>query len=271
MTTPTPTADDLLHAYHAAHPGATTRTFGRWVVDGGPQSSYDLLADFVAREAAGEVALDVACGDGYLLERLLAHPTPPAAVIGVDASEAELKAARRRRSLKRGCALHLGRAQDLPIPDAEVQAAACHMALMLMLPVEPVIDSLARVLTPDGAFGAIVSASSDSPAFIRFVDHLRAIRSVAPPPLGDERVFSAEGLRALFAPHFSRVEVTAHSLSRTAPPADLWPDLAGMYDVFLLPAEEQAALHAAFLADFEDPAAPITVGTQVHFVRAWRG
>jgi SAM-dependent methyltransferase len=265
------TADELLHAYHDAHPGATTRAFARWRLDETARSSYDVLADFVAGASAGEVALDVACGDGFLMERLLAHPTPPAAVIGVDASAAELKVARRRRSLKRGTALHLGRAQDLPIPTGEVQAAACHMALMLMLPIEPVIDSIARILTEDGAFGAIVSAGSRDPVYARFVTHLRAVRSVPMPPLGDDRVFSDAGLRALLAAHFPRVEVSRHTLSRTAPPADLWPDLAGMYDVFLLDEDARAALRTAFLADFADPAEPVTAGFQVHFVRACGG
>lgn len=269
----TMTAEMLLHAYHDAHPGATTQTFAAWQVvgDAAHRSSYELLADWVSREARGEVALDVACGDGYLLERLLAQPHPPAAVIGVDASEAELKVARRRRSLKRGVALHHGRAQDLLLPTGEVQAVACHMALMLMDPLEPVLESIARVLTDDGALGAIVAAGTHDPVSQGFLAHLRALRSAPPPTLGDPRAFSAEGLRELLSPHFAHIEISAHTLARTASPEQIWQDLSARYDVFLLDPEAREALHTAFLADLADPTAPITVTLQIHFVQAWRG
>src|SRR3954464_9616069 len=92
----------FLRAFHATHPGITSRAMER-------AGSYDRLA---ARAGDGRV-LDLACGDGPLLARL-----PPGSV-GLDVSAEELAAARTRCPAS---PLVQGRAQALPFADASFDA-----------------------------------------------------------------------------------------------------------------------------------------------------
>jgi SAM-dependent methyltransferase len=69
-----------VRAFHAAHAGAMSRAFAR-------AGSYDRLAALVPPRAR---VLDLACGDGSLLDRL-----GPRA-IGIDVSRDELALARGR-------------------------------------------------------------------------------------------------------------------------------------------------------------------------------
>ena len=78
------TPDELLLAFHAAHPGITARAFARGTIEDG-RSSYQLLAD--APHAADRV-LDLGCGDGTLLRHL--WQTRQAPGYGVEIDDAQV-------------------------------------------------------------------------------------------------------------------------------------------------------------------------------------
>ncbi len=178
----------FLRAFHAKRAGAMSRAFVR----GG---TYDRLAAAVAGEAgpcgvvpANVRMLDLACGDGALLERL-----GPRAV-GIDVSLDELALAQGR--------VAQARAQELPLADASIDVCTCHLAFMLFAEPERVVAELARVLVPGGEFVAVLGggpvAGGESDAFHRFLSILdRAPR--AAPRLGDARTRSEAGWRELFA------------------------------------------------------------------------
>ena len=105
-------AADALSLFHARFAGASEQVFGLGTLPDG-RSSYQALADTVP-EGARRV-LDLACGDGALLERL----APPERV-GLDRSPEELAAARAR--LGPELPLHQGMAQQLPFEDASFDA-----------------------------------------------------------------------------------------------------------------------------------------------------
>lgn len=262
------TADEFLESFHAAHPGATDVAFRRGRIDGGALSSYDLLAREVAEHTGGEIAMDLACGDGALTERILSQPLPPAVVIGIDPSAAELKKAQRR--VRRRAVFHRCRAQELPTPSQEVAAVGCHMALMLLDPVEPVLAHIARVLIPGGMFGAIVpSGQPASPVLEAYHRQLDGVQ-IDRPKLGDRRVYQEEGLRELLTPHFERVELSEHVLSYRAPIAEIWAEnLSKSYDIFALPPAERVTIRDALLAEFGDD--EVEYGTGLRLIRAWVG
>jgi len=118
-------------------------------------------------------------------------------------SPSELAAAHAR--LVDGAAtLRLGRAQDLPFEDASIDVVLCHMAIMLMSPIEPVLAEIARVLKPGGRFAAVIGmwgAPEDADAAC-----LQALRAALSEEhvassmkgLGDLRFRSEEGLKGLF-------------------------------------------------------------------------
>ncbi len=119
--------ESFLRAFHDAQPGITSRALAR-------AGSYERLA---AQVPPGRV-LDLACGDGALLELL-----GPRA-IGIDLSRGELAQARERpRDLDRARARDTwtctstpydviqARAQALPFRDHAFDAATCHLAFLL--------------------------------------------------------------------------------------------------------------------------------------------
>jgi SAM-dependent methyltransferase len=165
--------------------------------------------------------LDLACGDGALLERLELLGRE---AIGIDISHAELRRGRGRAG--RG-ALDVvqARAQRLPFRDQTLDAVTCHLAFMLFDDIELVVAELARVMKPGAPFIALLgggpTADGDD-AFHRFVQLLS--RSKAGGPIsnvhgfGDRRASTEAGWRELFA-------------GWSEPTFERWPlDLGGSFD-----------------------------------------
>jgi ubiquinone/menaquinone biosynthesis C-methylase UbiE len=152
-----------LREVHERLPGMTSAFSSRHATAQG-QTSYEVLA-----ESAGVAArvldrpvdvLDLACGDGYLIELCLRQLGGGITITGVDMSEGELDAARQRLA-GQNARLCIGLAQSLPLAAASVDVALCHLAFMLMVPLEPVVQELARVLRPGGIFSAVVGSTSN--------------------------------------------------------------------------------------------------------------
>ena len=185
----------MLRRFHAEHPGATSEV----CATPGGDSSYGRLVDLVPRDGAARTVLDLACGDGALLELIRRRGDENMTLVGVDMSPDELRLARQR--LGTGVELRLERAQELSLSGASVDCVVCHLALMLMDPVEEAIAQVARVLKPGGTFGAVVNgAPVPGDAWHAFSSAARQLmsRETGLPSMGDRRVLSAEGLRELF-------------------------------------------------------------------------
>lgn len=206
----------FLRAFHARRPGVTARALARG-------DSYDRLAALVP--AAARV-LDLACGDGALLERLGER------AVGIDVALEELALARHR--------VAQARAQELPLPGAAFDACTCHLAFMLFDEPERVVAELARVLAPGGAFLAVLGGGpvdgGEPDAFHRFLAILGR-RPRAVPRLGDARTRTEAGWRALFAGwHVAPFERWAINLGGRFD--DVWTFLDASYE--LAPADAAA-------------------------------
>jgi SAM-dependent methyltransferase/nitroimidazol reductase NimA-like FMN-containing flavoprotein (pyridoxamine 5'-phosphate oxidase superfamily) len=246
---------EFLREWHARYPGATSATFGcgRIVDDG--RSSYALLADDVAALPGMKVAVDLACGDGYLLA-MLADRFPSARLIGVDMTPEELELARSRR-LAENVNLVAARADALPFDRASVDAAVCHMALMLFDDAHSVIGELARVIRPDGMFAAVLGPAPGSSALVArygaLLHEAEAAEKLPPLRVGDAATYTEESLRALFSNDvWSDVRVDDTQLSFERPDEQM-AVLSGMYNVARLSdsgrAELQRQLRAEVLND----------------------
>lgn len=156
------------------------------------RSSYEVLANAMLH--GGEPVLDLACGDGHLLELL----GPKVSCLGSDWNTAELHAASER--LGRGARLVRADATELPISTASLGAVGCHYALMLLQPLERVLSELVRVLRPSGSFAAVLPASppDDTPdpvsAFRAAWREVSANYPVVIPPVQDDRALEPESL-----------------------------------------------------------------------------
>jgi ubiquinone/menaquinone biosynthesis C-methylase UbiE len=170
-----------LREVHGRLPGMTSRLCSTHATPQG-ETSYQLLADravAAARALDRPVdVLDLACGDGYLIQICLRQLGRDVTITGVDMSEGELDAARQRLAGQNAC-LYVGLAQSLPLATASVDVALCHLAFMLMVPVAPVVQELARVLRPGGIFSAVVgSTSSPASALASGAEELDAPRAL---------------------------------------------------------------------------------------------
>jgi SAM-dependent methyltransferase len=225
---------EFLCEWHSRYAGTTSATFWYGCIAGDGRSSYALLVDDVAAAPRAESIVDLACGDGYLVE-LLAHRFPLAQISGVDMTVEELAFAR-GRGLPENVSLSAGRAEALPFADATVDAVVCHMALMLFDDARSVVKELARVIRPGGIFAAVLGpAPGSSDLVARYGSLLReaeAAERLPPLQVGDEATHAQDSLRALFADDlWSDVCVDEIALRFDGSDDQIKATLLGMYNV----------------------------------------
>lgn len=280
--TPRSDGEAFLQAFHARHPGCTSQSMAQAVTVGG-HSSYDLLARVVPEHVEGFTVLDLACGDGFLLDKLLGRHQPGMRLIGVDMSSDELSAATERLG-DAPVTLLRARAQTLPVPDASVDFVLCHMALMLFDAVEDAIAEVRRVLEPGGTFSAIVGAASgdgmrppSSAAFVTLLeDALNGEGLSLRSRLGDPRVRKDEGIRALFnesSGFASDVEITDHLLVLDISVAEALKYFMLTYDPALLSPNALANFERRLRSSLEglaDPRGLVACPTAVRQIVATR-
>ena len=201
-----------LQDWHDRHPGATSAMLTSMTDDNG-RNTYEVLAEALFH--GGEPVLDLACGDGYLLELLRTDRD----CLGTDRNIAELRAASHR--LGRGAPLIRADAASLPIATASLGAVGCHYALMLLQPLEAVLTELARVLRRDGLLACVLPASppEEDPGPISVFraawQEVTATFPVDIPPIQDDRAVDPEDLAVVLAnAGFTSVSVQAISVTK---------------------------------------------------------
>jgi SAM-dependent methyltransferase len=261
-----------LFEVHGRLPGMTSALCSRHATQRG-QTSYQLLADtaVVAAQALGRRidVLDLACGDGYLIELCLRQLGGGVTITGVDLSEGEIEAARQRLA-GQNARLCIGLAQSLPLAVDSVDVALCHAAFMLMVPVEPVVLELARVLRSGGIFSAVVGSTSAAARVSGSQElapqrafwgqlgvALRQFWQEEYPQLqtegrtGDPRAMTEDGWKKLFrgeAGFTEDVEVEEFEILITESAEGIWNFFKDTYLVELLDAEHQARLRSRLMA-----------------------
>lgn len=248
------TPDEFLRAYHARYPGATAAAFARGAITDG-RSSYDLLADGVR---PGERVLDLGCGDGYLLERMIQRGHPAELLCGIDMSTDELGAARCRPPLA-GVQLLCERADELSLASGSIDRVVSHLAFMLMTDIDQVVAEIARVLRPGGRLCTVVGGGpGEGDAFELYLELFRdayAKVETRAPRLGNPRTRDAIGLSELmgpatgFAPH---IEESAHALCLDGTAEAVWESIGTTYEILAFDEAAVADLQARFLAAAEN-------------------
>ncbi len=249
-----PTDEDwnrYLMEVHRQAPSMTPAIFAPYKTSEG-LNSYEILAaalEGLTQRAAA--VLDLACGDGYLIPLLLKTLGPSATVTGVDMSDGELQVARAKFAHNPQVKLHQARAQELPLPNSSVDAIVSHMAFMLMLPVEPVVAEIHRVLKSGGSFSAVISNRRGNVGFFDealtlaapYVERCYPGRKEA--RTGDVRVQNEAGLKELFSPKTGfdgSLDLFDFSLLIKTGPQGVWSIVSDMYIISTLPLEEKAQL-----------------------------
>ena len=233
---------------HKLAPSMTPAAFAPYQTSDG-QTSYELLSKSIEglRNTASTV-LDMACGDGHLFPYLLRTLGVTGTVVGVDMSEGELGVARTTFQKDERVKLHRASAQSLPLANNSVDAIVCHMAFMLMLPLDPVMAEISRVLKEGGIFSAVIGNARGKGGLFgdiqKLTSHfignlypkLQEVRS------GDPRVQSEAGLQELFSLNggFQQpTEIKDFALLIKTGPQGVWDLMKDMYFVSMLPKSEK--------------------------------
>ena len=249
--------DHLVEAHHRA-PSMTPQAFAAYKNAEG-LNSYEVLASAVDSNA--HTVIDLACGDGALVPSMLPRLSPAARVIGIDMSETELAEAKRTVNDAR-VAFMLAKAQNMPVPAQCADVVLCHMAFMLMLPVEPVVAELARVLKPGGTFCAITGNRSTTGLYAEILSTALQLMSARYPNFkaaraGDSRTSTLEGFRSLFRQDFGfspEVERVPFELAVRTDADGVWEYMKNMYFAGMLPDEDRVLLRRRLHALAEERA-----------------
>ena len=106
-----------------------------------------------AEVAAGQRALDIACGTGVLTRELAARVAPGGDVTGLDVNEGMLTVARRRSP---SITWEHGQAEALPFDEDRFDAVTCQFGLMFFRNRKQAVREMLRVLRPGGRVAVAV-------------------------------------------------------------------------------------------------------------------
>lgn len=246
----------FLAAFHDSNPGITSRAVSGLAVLQGDRrftSSYECLANEIPSCEAPRTLLDLACGDGYLLSLFAERERSNLTLIGVDLSQGELDAARRR--LGGGATLQLGRAQALPVAAESLDYVVCHMALMLMDEIDEVLAQVHRVMKKGAVFAAIVGARPPpSPifdAYLALLSQFPRETKLSGMRFGDPRVRTRDGIARLFSKGFEKIVIQELLSQRRYTPSELSVWLEDSYDFHMLKESAQKDFSAKFIPVIE--------------------
>lgn len=249
-------SDEFLLRFHAQYPGVTSKIFAHAQIGKG-FSSYDLLLEHISDDCASLTVLDLGCGDGFLLDKLCKRQQKKHHLIGVDMSEAELYAAKKRLASQE-VTLLCEKAHNLSLLDSSVDCVLSHMSFMLMNPIVDVIKELTRVLKLGGVFTAVVPGDlQPGDAYELFIQALRQAFDrdgiELKTRLGDSRTQSIEGICSLFCPNtgFSEPLVENYILKLDAIPKQLCDIFLFNYNVALLSTESKEKLKCELMDKFK--------------------
>jgi SAM-dependent methyltransferase len=154
-----------IEQFHGERAGITESILARCRADGA--TPYEWLGESVPAECA--TVLDVACGSGPMA------PVVGAGWLGIDRSEAELHASRRRAPEGSTCRAD---AAALPMRDSSADAIVCSMGLMVISSPVHALREIVRVARDRAPIAVLVPARRPLTArdFVRYGRLLFALR-----------------------------------------------------------------------------------------------
>ena len=96
------------------------------------------------------IVADLGCGTGYIAQSLAPYLTRGGKVIGIDQSEAMLKAARKRTAELLNVEVKRGDLEELPLEDGSCDAALLVLVLAYVADPPLVVREMSRILKPGG-------------------------------------------------------------------------------------------------------------------------
>jgi SAM-dependent methyltransferase len=194
--------ETYLREFHAQTPRATSLGLELFA-DARGKSSYARLVTTLERmpNPSKLAVLDLGCGDGRLVDHIRLLTGDEARVDAIDVVPEEIA---RAKAWGRKADFVVGRAQELPYENETFSAVLSHFAFSLMLPPEPVVAEIERVLRPRGFFASASSSFSSTredlaDILVPFREGIARAGAGVLRPAFDERQSTPAGIAALFA------------------------------------------------------------------------
>jgi ubiquinone/menaquinone biosynthesis C-methylase UbiE len=151
----------------------------------GHKAGFDLALDHLPPNV-GDTVVEVGCGGGVFLRRLLASGCH---AVGIDHSPDMISATARlnRRAVKEGrLSLHQADAASLPLPDSSADKVFCLNAFFFFPKPEESLREMARVLKPGGTLALVTAPPEFEAQITRFSRSMAtSMRFDAPDTLAD--------------------------------------------------------------------------------------
>ncbi len=251
-------SDDAWNAYllkiYKELPACSPAVFANHNTNLGP-SSYEILAKNIELfHRPAQRLIDLGSGSGHMLKYISPQIRKNDLVTAVDMSEDEIKIAAKDYGNNSQIKFVAARAQNLPFSDESIDLIGAHMSMMLMRPIEPVVDEIYRVLKKGGRLLAVTNSTEPASGTLGLFNAtiLDFIKSHYPQfkqlPNGDIRTRNLDGLKELFLPRFKSVEqFTPFYLNIEVTPDGAWAFCNTLVSVNIVPQDKRSELRSRIL------------------------
>jgi len=231
----------FLRHYHEVNTGITYEVFKKFKNRAG-YNSYDLISNEIAF-AENINVLDIACGNGIIAQHCVEKGLIDFQYTGIDISKHQIELARTRYG-QENIRFKVEDSGELSFNDSEFDYVVCHLAFMLLNPVDKTIHQIERVLKNNGYFLAIVNSRNIKDELLKkiMLKIGQFIRSKCPNFAirngGNIKTYDRDGLELLFkefptlSPNITTIE-TELSCKMTA--LEYWELVSSSYNIFSLP------------------------------------
>lgn len=234
---------------HSKSPGMSPKVFNNYRTSDG-FTSYELLAKEASYlKGQKPKLLDLACGNGHLLP-MLQKEAPDAELVALDMSESELALLRENLPVP-GVHIICASADNTGIETASLDGIFCHMAFMLMEPIDPVVMEINRCLKPGGIFAAVIGSLQGSCPSLNFLtDLISSFISKNFPDFkmgvtGDPRLHNEEGIGEVLS-SLSDINVKEFDFNVSLDIGKIWDFFKDFYIITLLPESQIQPLRNFF-------------------------
>ncbi len=246
-----PTIDewnDHLIAFHTQYESATTGSMSLMHTAGG-ETSYHLLARRTQELAADASAiLDIGCGAGLLLQRLMGAYGRPLELVGIDLCQAEID---RGRATLENATFVCGDARNADLGAARFDAIVMHLAIMIAAQPQAILSRAKAALREGGVLLMLMEALPLHPVIAGILGAammaLHAVHEKFAMVVPERRDLAddAELQSVLTDAGFAGIEIEEHVVSGRFTRAEAWAYVQRIYPFGLLDASDRERVREA--------------------------
>ncbi|MFK7983489.1 MAG: class I SAM-dependent methyltransferase [Saprospiraceae bacterium] len=233
----------LLLNFHKLNTGVTHEIFKKFKNQHG-HNTYELICNEIKVASTKKIKiLDIACGNGVISQYCLDKAKLNLEYIGIDISKHQIELAKSKYGRK-NIEFRVEGSGEMSFNNLQFDYVVCHLAFMLLNPVDKTLNQIERVLKNNGYFIAIVNSRKVKDELLRKMMVLvgQFIKSKYPDfgikNGGNSKTYDKDGLESLlkeFATLSKNIEVIELELEGRMTSIEFWEFLSSSYNLFCFP------------------------------------